>query len=115
MFDVGGLFISVEVAGAVDFEDAKSVDSVTRVDRLMQLRSHWLVRERWILNKFLGFLLVRVVAHCFGKSGQEVLAHSCALSLALEAAVDEPQLLLSADLGVAAVLSASRAHLNTEL
>lgn len=81
----------------------------------MQLKALGFVRGRWSFVEFLEFFAVNIVAHCVVKSGQELVAHSCSVLLALEGAINKPQLLLSATLGVVAVLGASRTHLNSEL
>ena len=60
-------------------------------------------------------LSVRLTAHCFRQSGQEVVANFQAVALAFEAAIDNPQLLLRSDLGVAAILRQFRAYLDSEL
>ena len=53
-----------------------------------------LVLGKWSLVEFIGFVVVRVVLHCFEKSGKEILAHSLLVSLALTAAIYEPYLIL---------------------
>ncbi len=60
-------------------------------------------------------LAVRLTAHFLQQSGQDVVAYFQAVALAFEAAIDEPQLLLRSDLGVAAILKAPRAYFNFKL
>ena len=88
---------------------------MARVVSLIQLRALGSDRGGLTFADFFELLAVGVVAHHFRESGQEGLADSQAVALAFETAIDEPQLLLSSDLGVGTVLETQRAYLNAEL
>ena len=81
----------------------------------MQLRALGFVRGGWIFVDFSKSFAVRVIAHRFRESGQKVIADFQAVAYACETAIDKPQLLLRADLGVCAVSTTPRAYLNFKL
>ena len=70
--------------------DTGDRSGVARVVTLMQLRALGSDRGGSTFVDFFELLTVGVVAHRFGKGGQEVVADFQAVALAFETAINEP-------------------------